>query len=1196
MQLETLTAQLERENRIKEGAEKFLKLPITDTMRMQVESELEMATSEIEMLMKRIEQETSKRRKAGAGAITKRKFAGQAPPTNVRLRADSDDKDKDDFRTALNQANSYIKSLTSVPRPVTSPSSPSSTSSGSPASPEQDRTRIDIMNKLVTLLQRNLRVRYEIHVPDLVQAVLSSLADICSERCRAAAYRLIRYSLVDSASIEQLHQQPLDWFIVKCYYIASVPDHVLIFLRSLARDNKFAVEREQVIKLIRAIVDIAAEKRDRRGNTGPVPIPLTEPIIRAFVAVAEHAEDPLRSICVETLAEMSLLDLELVSRAGGIRFLLHALGEGPVELGPILAATFLHIMDSPRTRAYLRLGIDVEIALLAVTDAYGRGPDHSDRMRRCTKVIQLMLRTWSGLMYFCMEDQRAIKSIVDTLRIPSLDSREIVLDMFFDLLNIKAPEWYKTFIDGRRLTMYRKPRELPDHLGEQKAQQRGPEALKLTDQANSAEDAVRRGQRQVEQSKIKLGMQMDDKMFQAYVLETQVKVVYSMDMRGSDPTWSPDHDNKGQYEMEFRYIAGARGRAFPKSQTARGGNQSRKIHAPADGILSSVFTSLFRYAPKTAKSEMDGVRFLLYEDDFLKQIIKSFAQLDPVYPKFNSTPESDPIFSKQRMADTLTFGYFEMLGTLSKHPEGAELMEKSKIFTAFYHLIELRNREDLITAVITNLDYSIDGHPRIVLSKALTSNDIYIRLFATNHLGELIRNSPSPVAWTLRLLLTQLYDPAPEVCEMAIQFLEEACESMEVLELVVEMQPTLDHLGDIGHPLLLRFMSTPTGFRYLYNAGYIDREMDMWFHERNVYYVVQIEIFLAKVFSSEATEDDEDILAFDGVVPPHFYGEMSKTELGCQVLSERGHFAEFSHFIRQHGLESEDLEVILKLKSILWAVGNVGATEGGLPFLEEEEIIPSILAIAEHSLIPSVRGTCFFVLGLISSTLQGAEILDDYRWEATLSPLGHPTGLCIPVDLDKFISLPAWEPVEVKCDAHTRLLPPTVQTELEVITAIENLSNSVIANTASRSLARMKSRPEYRAAFASSIMFFRALHTISTQRYRLPVRRYILDLFNIELDGEVVNAITEAAASLRAPPSFKQSEAHINRVVSMLGLKHPDGESDSDEDDELDGVAEEPLNGKNPVIMLRPVSRIIGFNDNDIAVDRCSRSLDSRHR
>lgn len=71
--------------------------------------------------------------------------------------------------------------------------------------------------------------------------------------------------------------------------------------------------------------------------------------------------------------------------------------------------------------------------------------------------------------------------------------------------------------------------------------------------------------------------------------------------------------------------------------------------------------------------------------------------------------------------------------------------------------------------------------------------------------------------------------------------------------------------------------------------------------------------------------------AFDGVVPPHFYGEMSKTELGCQVLSEKGHFAEFSHFIRQHGLESDDLELILKLKSILWAVVRHSAYLSGDP-------------------------------------------------------------------------------------------------------------------------------------------------------------------------------------------------------------------------------------------------------------------------
>lgn len=80
----------------------------------------------------------------------------------------------------------------------------------------------------------------------------------------------------------------------------------------------------------------------------------------------------------------------------------------------------------------------------------------------------------------------------------------------------------------------------------------------------------------------------------------------------------------------------------------------------------------------------------------------------------------------------------------------------------------------------------------------------HIRLYATGHLGALIRNSASANAWTLRLLLTQLYDPAPEVCEMAVHFLEEACEDKEVLQMVVEMQPTMDHLGEIGHPLLLK--------------------------------------------------------------------------------------------------------------------------------------------------------------------------------------------------------------------------------------------------------------------------------------------------------------------------------------------------------------------------------------------------------
>ena len=133
----------------------------------------------------------------------------------------------------------------------------------------------------------------------------------------------------------------------------------------------------------------------------------------------------------------------------------------------------------------------------------------------------------------------------------------------------------------------------------------------------------------------------------------------------------------------------------------------------------------------------------------------------------------------------------------------------------------------------------------------------------------MILHSPTANTWTLRLLLTQLYDPAMEVCELATQFLEEACESVDILQLVVAMQPTLDHLGDVGHGLLLkcvewrffillvkafsyRFMSTPVGFRYLFDSGYIDREMDIWFHVR--VFQVYLNLSALKISPSKGTQ------------------------------------------------------------------------------------------------------------------------------------------------------------------------------------------------------------------------------------------------------------------------------------------------------------------------------------------------------
>lgn len=195
---------------------------------------------------------------------------------------------------------------------------------------------------------------------------------------------------------------------------------------------------------------------------------------------------------------------------------------------------------------------------------------------------------------------------------------------------------------------------------------------------------------------------------------------------------------------------------------------------------------------------------------------------------------------------------------------------------------------------------------------------------------------------------------------------------------------------------------------------------------------------------------------FDGTVPPHFYGELTKTEEGCQTLLESGHFAEFAQFIRQHGLEAKDVDLINKLKSVLWVVvRRIRPGEPGCSCSSTDDRTftrPDIcrrVTLERHkeatrswprkiSLVTSFRSqssrlfsqyegrlivpgssqpsrteayicvllnlrTCFYVLGLIASTRSGSDFVAEHGWESTLTATGEPTGLAFPSDINKFV-------------------------------------------------------------------------------------------------------------------------------------------------------------------------------------------------
>ena len=100
--------------------------------------------------------------------------------------------------------------------------------------------RIEAMGKLIDILRRNVRVQYELDFDEVLHAyvlfilarglvyltcfsVLPCFADKCSKQCRAAAYRVVRHSLVE-ASVGRLGDA-LDWYILKyaiCFYFANL--------------------------------------------------------------------------------------------------------------------------------------------------------------------------------------------------------------------------------------------------------------------------------------------------------------------------------------------------------------------------------------------------------------------------------------------------------------------------------------------------------------------------------------------------------------------------------------------------------------------------------------------------------------------------------------------------------------------------------------------------------------------------------------------------------------------------------------------------------------------------------------------------------------------------------------------------------------------------------------------------------------
>ncbi|KAM7076035.1 rapamycin-insensitive companion of mTOR isoform 3-T3 [Ciconia maguari] len=400
------------------------------------------------------------------------------------------------------------------------------------------------------------------------------------------------------------------------------------------------------------------------------------------------------------------------------------------------------------------------------------------------------------------------------------------------------------------------------------------------------------------------------------------------------------------------------------------------------------------------ESEEDG-------QSYLEELVKDIVHW------LNSSSGMKPERSLQNngLLNTLSQHYFLFFGTLSCHPHGVKMLEKCNVFQCLLNLCSLKNQDHLLKLTVSSLDYSRDGLARVILSKILTAATDSCRLYATKHLRVLLRANVEFFSnWGIELLVTQLHDKNKTISSEALDILDEACEDKANLHALIQMKPALSHLGDKGLLLLLRFLSIPKGFSYLNERGYVTKQMEKWQKEYNLKYVELIEEQLNEALTTYRKPVDGDNYVRRSnqrlqrphvYLPVHLYGQLVHHKTGCHLLESQSIVTDLSYTVRSPMLDK--WEGIKQLKAALWALGNIGSSNWGLNLLQEENVIPDIMALAQHCEVLSVRGTCVYVLGLIAKTKQGCDILKHHNWDAVRHSRRQPWPV-VPDDMEQLCS------------------------------------------------------------------------------------------------------------------------------------------------------------------------------------------------
>ncbi|XP_063890175.1 rapamycin-insensitive companion of mTOR [Helicoverpa armigera] len=397
------------------------------------------------------------------------------------------------------------------------------------------------------------------------------------------------------------------------------------------------------------------------------------------------------------------------------------------------------------------------------------------------------------------------------------------------------------------------------------------------------------------------------------------------------------------------------------------------------------------------------------------------------------------LFSPQHMCNTMCQMYFLFIGQLCHSQNGLRLFKQTGLYENLLELSTRTHHSCYVKLVISSLDYSLDSFPRDILAKTLTCNIQASRLYATQFLNVLLRASRKSRelvrrktklkknvvndhiktmqrdnnetntgvdmdTWILQMLISQIKDESKVVVKTALTILEEAYHVPSYVEKLITMKETLCqncHLDKTTEPSALDFGAVSDRGYLLWlsleiavavqsvdakSIAFLKKHLDFWTKSYNYRYVRLVEAGVHEALAVSSTGGCRGAPRARRAArpPPHLHASLTPRTRAVRALLAAVLPDHYKILQRKKCANEQE---IADIKASLWAVGNIAVTSQGLHQLMslsngylEDSVLVHIVRLAKYNPVYSVRATAFYVLGLIGSTYDGANLLSDLGW------------------------------------------------------------------------------------------------------------------------------------------------------------------------------------------------------------------------